>query len=49
MNVLDENVREDQRSLLHAWGLSVKQIGSDVGRKGMEDEEIIIGHQPSIK
>lgn len=41
MNLLDENVREDQRSLLHAWGLRVQQIGSDVGRKGMKDGEII--------
>ena len=41
MNLLDENVREDQRSLLHAWGIPVQQIGSDVGRKGMKDEEII--------
>ncbi len=41
MNVLDENVREDQRSLLQAWGIPVQQIGSDVGRKGMQDEEII--------
>ena len=41
MNVLDENIREDQRGLLYAWGIPVQQIGSDVGRKGMKDEEII--------
>ncbi len=41
MNLLDENVRQDQRDLLHAWGLAVQQIGPDVGRKGMTDEEII--------
>jgi hypothetical protein len=41
MNLLDENVREDQRSLLRTWGLPIQQIGSDVGRKGMKDEEII--------
>jgi hypothetical protein len=41
MNILDENVREDQRSLLQAWGIPVQQIGSDIGRKGMQDEEII--------
>lgn len=41
MNVLDENVLEDQRSLLQAWGISARQIGLDVGRKGMKDEEII--------
>jgi len=27
MNILDENVREDQRSLLQAWGIPVQQIG----------------------
>jgi hypothetical protein len=41
MNLLDENVREDQRSLLRTWGLPIQQIGSDVGRKGMKDEDRI--------
>jgi hypothetical protein len=41
MNILDENVREDQRGLLQRWGIPVHQIGVDVGRKGMQDEEII--------
>jgi hypothetical protein len=41
LNILDENVREDQRSLLIAWGFPIQQIGSDAGRKGMKDEEII--------
>lgn len=41
MNLLDENVGEDQRSLLRVWRLAVLQVGSDVGRKGMKDEEII--------
>lgn len=41
MNILDENVREDQRGLLQWWGVSVHQLGADVGRKGMKDEEII--------
>jgi len=35
MNILDENVREDQRGLLQSWGIPVQQIGVDVGRKGM--------------
>ena len=34
MNILDENVREDQRGLLQSWGIPVQQIGVDVGRKG---------------
>jgi len=41
MNILDENVPEDQRSLLQTWGIPIRQIGSDVGRKGMKDEAII--------
>jgi hypothetical protein len=41
MNILDENVPEDQRSLLQAWGIPIRQIGFDIGRKGMKDEAII--------
>lgn len=41
MNLLDENIREDQRGLLQRWGIPVHQLGADVGRKGMKDEEII--------
>jgi len=41
MNLLDENVREDQRSLLQMWGIPVRQLGADVGHKGMKDEQII--------
>lgn len=26
MNILDENVPEDQRSLLQTWGISIRQI-----------------------
>jgi hypothetical protein len=41
MNILDENVREDQRGLLQSWGIPIRQIGVDAGRKGMKDKEII--------
>ena len=41
MNILDENVARDQRELLEAWRIPVKQIGFNVGRLGMQDEEII--------
>lgn len=41
MKILDENVPADQRSQLLTWGISIHQIGVDVGRKGMKDEEII--------
>ena len=41
MNILDENVRADQRGLLQSWGIPIHQIGADVGRKGMKDTEIL--------
>jgi hypothetical protein len=41
MNLLDEHVPEDQRRLLRSWRVPVRQIGYDVGRKGMKDPEII--------
>ena len=41
MNVLDENIREDQRRRLQSWRIAVHQIGRDIGRKGMKDNEII--------
>ena len=41
MIVLDENVFEGQRAQLRKWRMSVCQIGYDVGRKGMTDDEII--------
>lgn len=41
MIILDENFPESQRQLLRSWRISVRQIGLEVGRKGMKDEEII--------
>jgi len=41
MNILDENVLEDQRHLLRSWRVRFRQIGYEVGRKGMQDDEII--------
>lgn len=41
MNLLDENILESQRQLLRSWRIAVRQIGSDLGRKGMADEELI--------
>ncbi len=41
MNVLDENILESQRLLLRSRGIAVRQIGLDLGRKGMADEEIL--------
>ncbi|MBU6399907.1 MAG: hypothetical protein KGS61_06285 [Verrucomicrobia bacterium] len=41
MNVLDENILESQRQLLRSWDISIRQIGLELGRKGMADEEIL--------
>lgn len=41
MNVLDENVPESQRDRLRRRRIRVRQIGVDLGRKGMKDGEII--------
>ena len=41
VNVLDENILESQRQLLRGWRIPVRQIGHELGRKGMQDEEII--------
>lgn len=41
MNVLDENILANQRLLLSGWRVPYRQIGREVGRKGMDDEEII--------
>ncbi len=41
MIVLDENIFESQRLQLRARRVHLCQIGRDVGRKGMQDDEII--------
>ena len=41
MILLDENINEDQRELLAAWNIRVKQIGVEVETKGVTDERII--------
>ncbi len=41
MNVLDENILESQRQLLRGWRIPVRQIGHELGCKGMQDEEVI--------
>ena len=38
MNVLDENVPESQRTLLRHKRIAIRQIGVDLGRKGMNDD-----------
>ena len=41
MIILDENFPESQRQLLRGWHVPLRQIGYEVGRKGMQDEEIL--------
>lgn len=41
MNVLDENIPDSQRQLLKSWSIRVHQIGNEVGRQGMKDDDII--------
>jgi len=41
VNILDENILENQRQLLKSQRLRVYQIGYEVSRKGIQDEEII--------
>lgn len=41
MIVLDENIPESQRLLLRSWRIRARQIGAEVGRAGMSDDEII--------
>ena len=41
MNILDENIPESQRQLLRSWRIRTQQIGHELGRRGMKDEEII--------
>lgn len=41
MNILDENILASQSQLLRHWRITCRQIGNEVGRAGMQDNEII--------
>ena len=41
MNVLDENVSDEQCQILRGWRIPFRQIGYGLGRKEMQDDEII--------
>ncbi len=41
MIVVDENVTAPQRDLLTTWKIRFRQIGRDVGRVGMTDQDIV--------
>ena len=42
MIILDENIPNSQRQLLQSWHIHIRQIGNEVGYKGIKDEEIIL-------
>ena len=41
MNILDENIPESQRQLLRGWRVQIRQIGNEIGNRGMKDDAII--------
>lgn len=41
MNILDEDINNSERLLLEQWRIRVRQIGYEVGRRRMTDQEII--------
>jgi len=41
VNILDENIPKNQRQLLESWRIRVRQIGFNVGGRGMQDDQII--------
>jgi hypothetical protein len=40
--VLDENILDGQRLLLEGWKVAPRQVGLDIGRKGLKDDEIVV-------
>ncbi len=41
MIVLDENILANQRELLRSWRIQARQIGYNLGQKGIRDDKII--------
>jgi hypothetical protein len=41
MIILDENFPDSQRQLLQGWRISFKQVAFEIGREGLQDDEII--------
>jgi hypothetical protein len=39
--ILDENIIDSQRQLLLGWRIHVRQVGYEIGRKGLKDDELI--------
>lgn len=41
MNLLDENIPSEQRGILSGWRIRFKEIGGEIGRRGIKDGEIV--------
>ena len=41
MNILDEDIRADQRERLRQRRIAVRQIGYDIAQKGIKDQAIL--------
>jgi len=41
VNLLDENIRDDQRALLRTWRIPFRQVGREISHSGVEDENLI--------
>ena len=41
MNILDENIPANQRQQLDSWRVHVYQLGFNISRRGIDDEEIL--------
>jgi hypothetical protein len=41
MIIPDENIIASQRQRLRSWRIRVRQIGVDIARKGLQDEDIL--------
>ncbi len=40
MNLLDENIRDDQRMLLRRWRIPFRQVGKEISRAGTQDQTL---------
>ena len=41
MNLLDENVRDDQRTLLRQWRIPFRQVGKEISHAGIHDDNLL--------
>jgi hypothetical protein len=41
VNLLDENIRDDQRALLRKWRIPFRQVDREISRAGIGDDDIV--------